>query len=154
MGITAPIWNIIFFSLTCAWTKSQKWIVMLSYQSQNLLNFSYHFGKRKTTTLVPRVTNVRDWSKHRFRQRLLSVCMRQNQRNYHQFSWSPAFSDIIFWHYLVYTNGLLPVFNLEVMILQLYASSRYCWHSLLFTLASPTPLRQKKNILFFQWSKI
>ena len=57
------------------------------------------------------------------------------------------------WIYLVYTNGLLLVFSLEVMILQLYASSRYCWHSLLFTLASPTPLRQKKNILFFQWSK-
>ena len=151
MGITAPIWNINFFSLTCAWIKSQKWIVTLSYQSQNPLNFSYHFGG--DSTLVPRVTNVRDWSKHRFRQRLLSVCMRQNQRNYHQFSWSPAFSDIIFWHYLVYTNGLLPVFNLEVMILQLYASSRYCWHSLSFTLASPTPLRQKKIYYFFNGQK-
>ena len=96
MGITAPIWNVNFFSLTCAWTKSQKWIVTLSYQSRNLLNFSYHFGG--DSTLVPRVTNVRDWSKHRFRQRLLSVCMRQNQSDYHQFSWGPALSDIIFWN--------------------------------------------------------
>ena len=144
MGITVPIWNINFCSLTCAWTKSQKWIVMLSYQSQNLLNFSYLFGG--DSTLVPRVTNVRDWSKHRFRQRLLSVCMRQNQSDYHQFSWSPAFSDIIFWNEstLFTPTAYYFFFNLEVMILQLYASTRYCWHSLSFTLASPTPLRQKK----------
>ena len=57
------------------------------------------------------------------------------------------------WIYLVYTNGLLLVFNLEVMILQLYASSRYCWHSLSFTLASPTPLGQKKIYYFFNGQK-
>ena len=117
MGITAPIWNINFCSLTCAWTKSQKWIVMLSYQSQNLLNFSYHFGG--DSTLVP------------------------------SFLWH----YLLKWMYLVYTNGLLLVFNLEVMILQLYASTRYCWHSLSFTLASPTPLRQKKIYTIFSMVK-
>ena len=153
MGITAPIWNINFFSLTCAWIKSQKWIVTLSYQSQNLLNFSYHFGG--DSTLVPRVTNVRDWSKHRFRQ-LIVISLHEAKSE----KLSPIFMKSSFlWHYLlkwiylVYTNGLLPVFNLEVMILQLYASSRYCWHSLSFTLASPTPLRQKKIHYFFNGQK-
>ena len=154
MGITAPIWNINFFSLTCAWTKSQKWIVMLSYQSQNLLNFSYLFGG--DSTLVPRVTNVRDWSKHRFRQRLLSVCMRQNQSDYHQFSWSPAFSDIIFWNestlftptaYYLFLTWKSWFYSCT------HPPCRYCWHSLSFTLASPTPLRQTKNINIFSMVK-
>ena len=46
--------------------------------------------------LSPQIANFRNWSKHRFRQRLWSVCMRWNQSDYCQFSWSPAFSDIIF----------------------------------------------------------
>ena len=134
MGITAPIWNINFFSLTCARTKSQKWIVMLSYQSQNLLNFSYHFGG--DSTLVPRVTNVRDWSKHRFRQRLLSVCMRQNQSDYHQFSWSPAFSDIIFWN--------------ESTLLTLTAYYLFLtWKSWFYSCTHPADI-----YYFFQWPKI
>ena len=46
-------------------------------------------------SLVPQIVNVRNWSKHKFRQRLWSVCMRWNQSDFHQFSWNPAFSDII-----------------------------------------------------------
>ena len=48
------------------------------------------------STLVPRIANIRDWSRHRFRQRSWSVFMRWNWSDFHQFSWSPGFCDIIF----------------------------------------------------------
>ena len=44
------------------------------------------------------------------------------------------------------------------MILQLYTTNKHCWHSLSFTLAKPTPLREKtllfslvKNFINYLW---
>ena len=41
---------------------------------------------------------------------------------------------------------LTSCFNLKVIILQLYATSKHCWHSLSFTLASPHNTRVKKPV--------
>ena len=90
--------------------------------------------------------------KQRFWQRLWSVYIRWNQRDFHQFSWNPAlflWRYLHKWIYLVYTNSWLLVFNLEVMILQLYTPSKHCWRSLSFTLASPHTTKAKHPILLF-----
>ena len=92
--------------------------------------------------------------KQRFWQRLWSVYIRWNQRDFHQFSWNPAlflWRYLHKWIYLVYTNSWLLVFNLEVMILQLYTPSKHCWHSLW---QAPTPQRQKIPYYYFYCSKI
>ena len=47
---------------------------------------------------------------------------------------------------------LTSCFNLKVIILQLYATSKHCWHSLSFTLASPHNTRVKKPCYCFYWS--
>ena len=62
-------------------------------QSTNLSLF-YHF--EEDSTFLPQNANVRDWSQHKFWQKLWSVCLRQNKSDFYQFLWSPAFSDIIF----------------------------------------------------------
>ena len=72
----------------------------LSESVSRNLSLWYHFGG--DSTLDSWIANVRGWSKHRFRQRLWSVCVRQNQNDFHQFSWSPTyilFSNSKSWFY-------------------------------------------------------
>ena len=56
----------------------------LSESESRNLSLLYHFGD---SSFVPGIANVRDWSKHRFRPRVWSVCMRWNQSDFQQFSW-------------------------------------------------------------------
>ena len=66
----------------------------LSESESRNLSLLYYFGG--DSTFVPRIANDRDWSRHRFRQRLWSACMGWNQSDFHQFSWSSALSNTIF----------------------------------------------------------
>ena len=124
---------------------------MLSYQSQNLESLLHHFGG--DSTLVPQIANVKNWSKHRFRQRLWSVCMRWNQWFFPILIKSSSLWQYLhIWIWLVYTKGWLLVLNPEIMILQLYATSKHYWHSFSFTLAS-SHHKGKKPILLFSLIK-
>ena len=86
MGIMAPIWNINFSSFTWFQIILPRWTVMLSYQSHNLeiCFFCTILDTNLDSTLVPQIAIVRDWSKHRLRQRLWSVCMWWNQSDFDQ----------------------------------------------------------------------
>ena len=91
----------------------------------------------RDSTLVPQIANVSNWSKHRFRQRLWSVCMRQNQNDFHQFSWSPAdflFSTLNSWFYCCQQSANLADIQ---------------FHSLW---QAPTIQRLKNPKDFFHWS--
>ena len=99
----------------------------LSESVSRNLSLWYHFGG--DSTLDSWIANVRGCSKHRFRQRLWSVCVKQNQNDFHQFSWSPT--DILFsnsksWFY----SCQEPVNHADI-------------HS--FTLASPHNTKAKKT---------
>ena len=150
-GIKVLIWYINSCSFTWAQVKLQRWIAMLSYQSQNLeiLSLLYHFGE--DSTLVPRTANVRGWSKHRFQQRLWSACMRWNQSDFHQFSWSPAFSDIIFIHKF---NLFTPTADFLFLTLKSWFSS--CMQPAKIAdihFGKPPHLKGKKPILLFSLVK-
>ena len=67
----------------------------LSESESIKLRLLYYFGG--DFMLVPQIANVRGWSKHRFRRRLWSVCMRWNQMIFpDSYEVHSAFSDIIF----------------------------------------------------------
>ena len=117
--------------------------------SRNLRLF-YYFGG--DFMLVPRIANVRGWSKHRFRRRLSSVCMRWNQMIFpDSYEVHSAFSDIIFINeFKLFTpTADFLFFNLEIMILRFYAASKYCLHSLSSTLTNPHSTKAKRLILSF-----
>ena len=118
-------------------------------ESRNLRLF-YYFGV--DFMLVPQIANVRGWSKHRFRRRLWSVCMRWNQMIFpDSYEVHSAFSDIIFINeFKLFTpTADFLFFNLEIMILWFYAASKYCLHSLSSTLTNPHSTKAKIPILSF-----
>ena len=92
--------------------------------------------------------------KQRFWQRLWSVYIRWNQRDFHQFSWNPAFSDVIFINEF---NLFTPTADFLFLTLKSWFYS--CihpaniadvhFHSLSFTLASPHTTKAKNPILLF-----
>ena len=127
MGIIVPIWNkfLLIHTSTNQITKVDCNAFLSESESIKLKSF-VPFGR--DSTLVSWIAIVRDWSKHRFRQRLWPVCEAKSE-------WfSPIFMK----------SSWLLVFNLEVMILQLSATSKPCWYSLPFTLASPHNTKAKK----------
>ena len=126
----------------------------LSESESTNLSLLYHFGG--DSTLVLWIANVRDWSRHRFRQRLQSVCIRRNQNDFHQFSWSLAFSDIIF---LSKSNLFTPMADFLFWTLKSWFYS--CLQPANLTdihfhsfWQAPKPQRHKKNPYHcFHWSK-
>ena len=96
IGIKVPIWNINFLFIHMGMNQIAKVdcnAFLAKSESRNLSLLHHLWGD---STLVPQIANVRGWSKHRFTLRLWSVCIRWNQSGFHQFSQSPALSDIIF----------------------------------------------------------
>ena len=109
----------------------------LSESVSRNLSLGYHFGG--DSTLDSWIANVRGCSKHRFRQRLWSVCVKQNQNDFHQFSWSPT--DILFsnsksWFYSCHAG-----------------TSRPCWHSLIHFGKPPQHKGKKTHTIAFSGQK-
>ena len=111
------------------------------------------------STLVPRIANIRDRSRHRFRQRSWSVFMRWNWSDFHQFSWSPGFCDIIFIDEL---NLFTPKADFLFLTLKSWFFScmqpanitHIHFHSL-WQAPTPQTFKIKKNPYYgFHWLKI
>ena len=102
MEIIVPVWNkFLLIHTSTNQIKKVDCNAFLS-ESESIKFKSFVPALGRDSTLVPRIANVSNWSKHRFRQRLWLVCMRQNQNDFHQFSWSPAeflFSTLKSWFY-------------------------------------------------------
>ena len=109
----------------------------LSESVSRNLSLWYHFGG--DSTLDSWIANVRGWSKHRFRQRLWSVCVRQNQNDFHQFSWSPT--------YILFSNSKSWFYSCQEPVNHADIHSHSLWQA-------PTIQRQKNPYYCFQWSKI
>ena len=104
----------------------------LSESVSRNLSLWYHFGG--DSTLDSWIANVRGWSKHRFRQRLWSVCVRQNQNDFHQFLWSPT--------YILFSNSKSWFYSCQEPVNHADIHSHSLWQA-------PTTQRQKKPILLF-----
>ena len=153
--IVVPICNKNFFLIHISTNEIAKLDhnAFLSESEFRNLSPSYHSGG--DSSLVPQIANARDWSNHRFRQRLWPVCFRQNKSDFHQFSWSPAFSDIIF----INESNLFTTTD-DFFFLTLKSWFYSCmppantadihFHSLW---EASTPQRQKRPILFFSLAK-
>ena len=64
---------------------------------------------------------------------LWSVCMRQNQSDFHQFSWSPAFSDIIF---ITEFKVLKPMADFLFLTLKSWSFNSSCNQQTMLTFTS------------------
>ena len=147
--IVVPIWNKNFFLIHISTNQIAKLDHNAFLSESEFSNLSYNSGG--DYSLVPRIANARGRSNHRFRQRLWPVCFRQNKSDFHQFSWSPAFSDIIF----INESNLFTTTD-DFLFLTLKSWFYSCmppantadihFHSLW---EASTPQRQKKPILFF-----
>ena len=138
MGIIVPIWNkfLLIHTSMNQITKVDCNAFLSESESIKLKSF-VPFGR--DSTLVSWIAIVMDWSKHRFRQRLWPVCMRQNQSDFHQFSWSPAdflFSTLESWFYSCQQPANLADIPFHSF-----------WQAL-------TTQRQKNPKNCFHWSKI
>ena len=139
MGIIVPIWNkfLLIHTSTNQITKVDCNAFLSEWESIKLKPF-VPFGR--DSTLVSWIAIVRNWSKHRFRQsKIVTSFMRQNQNNFHQFSWSPAdflFSTLKSWFY----SCQQPANHADIPFHSL-------WQAL-------TTQRQKNPKNCFHWSKI
>ena len=112
------------------------------------LSLLYHFGGEYSV-------NVRNWSKQRFWPRLWSVCMRWNLSDFHQFSWNPAFFDIIFinWFNLFTQTTDFLFLTLKSWFYSCRQPANIAdihFHSLC---QAPTPQGQKTHVIVFTGQK-
>ena len=105
----------------------------LSESDSGNLSLFYHFGGEYS--LVPWIVNVCQFAWGEIRVIFTS---------FYEIQFSLTLSSLINLNCL--HKPLTSCFNLKVIILQLYATSKHCWHSLSSTLASPHNTRVKKPV--------